>query len=83
MTTLKVQWIAGLKEELKQARAHLKRWRILGEHFGKTDTKEWKNTEALRKSIVKSLRLQVDFAEGRLPKKRGIPKQQTKRPSGP
>ncbi len=38
MATLKAQWIAGLKDELKQARAHLKRWRDLGKRFGKTHT---------------------------------------------
>jgi DNA/RNA-binding domain of Phe-tRNA-synthetase-like protein len=65
MATLKAQWIAGLKDELKQARAHLKRWRDLGKRFGKTHTEGWKATEALRKSIVKSLKLQVDHAESK------------------
>jgi hypothetical protein len=68
MATLKAQWIAGLNNELKQARAHLRRWKLLGKHFGKTQTEEWKTTETLRKSIVKSLKLQVDFAEGRVTK---------------
>jgi hypothetical protein len=65
MTTMRDIWIAGLKEELRQAKEHLRRWRQLGKQCHKEDTSQWKATEDRRKADVTGLKLLIKLAEGK------------------